>query len=62
MPMPKRTEHVVFEITFMDGSTARMAISEKALLSGDHVAYLIAGERQQAKLLPNKEIKGIRRV
>jgi hypothetical protein len=39
-----------------------MAISEKALLSGDHVSYLIAGERQQAKLLPNKEIKSIRRV
>jgi hypothetical protein len=39
-----------------------MAISEKALLCGDHVAYPIAGERQQAKLLPSKEIRSIRRV
>ena len=60
--MPRRTEHVVFEITFTDGSTARMAISDKALLSGDQIAYVIAGERQQAKLLPNKEIKSMRRV
>jgi hypothetical protein len=60
--MPRRTEHVVFEITFTDGSNARMAVSDKALLNGDQIAYVIAGERQQAKLLPNKQIKSMRRV
>jgi hypothetical protein len=39
-----------------------MAVSDKALLNGDQIAYVIAGERQQAKLLPNKQIKSMRRV
>jgi hypothetical protein len=39
-----------------------MWIDSTTLRSGDDIAYVIAGERKQAKLLPDKEIKSIRRV
>jgi hypothetical protein len=60
--MPRRTEQVLFEVTFTDGTTARMSIDSPALRSGDDVAYVIAGERRRARLLPDKEVKRIRRV
>jgi hypothetical protein len=60
--MPRRIERVVFEVILTDGTTARMSIDSPSLRSGDHVAYVIAGERKRAKLIPDKEIKSIRRV
>jgi hypothetical protein len=58
----KRRKLVVFVVTFTDGTTARIVIDSAQLLRGDQVAYTIAAERKQAGLLPDKQIKSIRRV
>jgi hypothetical protein len=58
----KRSHPVVFVVTFTDGTTARLAIDSRTLLNGDRDAHAIAAERQREKLLPDRQIKSIRRV
>ena len=60
--MRKRRNPVVFVVTFADGTTSRIGIDSAKLLRGDQAAYTVAAERKQAGLLPDKQIKSIRRV
>jgi hypothetical protein len=58
----KRRNPVVFVVTFTDGTTTRIGIDSTKLVRGDQAAYSVATERMQAGLLPDKQIKSIRRA
>ena len=58
----KKAEGILFSVEYEDGRTARMTIDRHTLRNGDHVARIIAGERQRAGKIPEGKIKGVRRV
>jgi hypothetical protein len=51
----RRDDSIYLEIAFEDSSTALLALDQTTLHSGDHIAHLIAGERQKAGLLPRAD-------
>jgi hypothetical protein len=59
--MPRSEPGVTFVVEYEDGSKVHINIDRFTLRSGDHVARLIAGERQRAGLIPEGEIKSVKR-
>jgi hypothetical protein len=62
MARKRKNDDVEFIITFDDDTTDFMTIDRYTLASGDHVARIIAGERQSGGPIPNKPIKSVRRA
>ena len=53
---------IEFIVRYLNGSEARIRISRWDLQRGDHVAELIAGERQRAGEIPEAEIDFVTRA
>ena len=51
-----------FIVEYEDGRTASITIDRSTLRSGDHVARIVAGERQRGGEIPDGEIKSVRRA
>jgi hypothetical protein len=58
----KRDPSVMFAITYDDGRTAYITIDPNTLKAGDHVARVVAAERQEKGELPEGKIVGTKRV
>jgi hypothetical protein len=54
-------EIITFVVLYDDGRTAGMSISRRHLRSGEHVARLLAREKQRAGELPKGKIVDVRR-
>ena len=59
--MPMQPSSVRFIVTYEDGSHDYMSVPAATLRSGDHVARVVAGEKQRAGELRRGEITGVRR-
>ena len=57
-----RSTYIDFEATYVDGSTERFSIDSDTLRSGDHVAGMIARDRQREGELPPGKIESVKRV
>ena len=57
-----RDINIMFAVNYVDGRTAYIMISPKALEPGDHLARTVARERQAKGEIPDGEIKGVKRV
>jgi hypothetical protein len=55
-------DRIEFIVRYLNGSEARLRISRSDLRQGDHVARLIAGERQRAGEIPEGEIDFVTRA
>ena len=61
--MPKlSSDRISFIAEYEDGGTATFSIDKWTLQKGDHVAVIIAGERQRAGHIPKGKIKQVRRA
>jgi hypothetical protein len=58
----KRDTNIMFAVNFQDGRTAYITISPKLLEAGDHVARVVARERQDKGEIPEGEIASVKRV
>ena len=58
----KRDTNIMFAVNFKDGRTAYMTISPKVLEQGEHVARVVARERQGQGEIPEGEIVSVKRV
>ncbi len=58
----KRDTNIMFAVNFEDGRTAYITISPKLLQPGEHVARIIARERQETGEIPEGEIASVKRV
>ena len=58
----KPTAQIMFIADYESGQTALFSIDQWTLKEGDHVAPLIAVERQKAGELPEGTIKRVRRA
>ena len=58
----KRDANIMFAINFQDGRTAYITVSPKLLEAGDHVARVVARERQDKGEIPEGEIASVKRV
>jgi hypothetical protein len=55
-------DRIEFIVRYLNGGEARIWISRWNLQHGDHVAQLIAGERQRAGEIPEGEIDFVTRA
>jgi hypothetical protein len=62
LAMPKTSDDVVFVATYDDGRSEWFNIDKFTLRSGDHVARIIAGERQRGGQLPAGKIASVKRL
>lgn len=60
--MPLLHQHVPFVVEYEDGRTAFMLIDPFTLSRGDHVARIIAVERQGEGKLPVGQISNVKRI
>ena len=58
----KRDMNTMFAVNYEDGRTAYITISPKVLAAGDHVARLVARERQMKGEIPEGDIASVKRV
>ena len=58
----KRDTNVMFAVNFEDGRTAYITINPKLLEPGDHVARIVARQRQDKGEIPVGEIASVKRV
>ena len=58
----KRDHNIMFAVNFEDGRTAYMTIDPYTLRSGDHVARIVARERQEKGEIPEGQIIAVKRV
>jgi hypothetical protein len=58
----KKSDMVRFIVEYEDGGTCPMSIDRFTLRSGDHVARIIAREKQDGGQLPKGAIKAVRRA
>ena len=58
----KRDRNLMFAVTYEDGRTAYITIDPDVIRSGDHVARVVARERQHRGEIPEGEIAGVKRV
>ena len=58
----KRDHKVMFAVSYQDGRTAYITISPNTIRSGDHIARMIARERQDTGEIPEGEIVAVKRV
>ena len=59
---PNPTKSVMFAVSYDDGRTAYMVVENHGPPAEDYLAGNIARERQEAGLLPEGNITGIKRV
>lgn len=59
--MNRQPDSVRFAVTFEDGSRDFMSIPQATLQRGDHVARIVAGEKQRAGELRTGKIVDVRR-
>jgi len=55
-------DRIEFIVRYLNGAEARIRISRRDLQGGDHVAQLIAGQRQRAGEIPEGEIDFVTRA
>jgi hypothetical protein len=60
--MAKKSDDVVFVATYDDGQSEWFNIDKFTLRSGDHVARIIAAERQSGGQLPAGKINSVKRL
>jgi hypothetical protein len=58
----KQETHILFAVTYEDGSVVQITIDRHALRSGDHVARIIAGEWQRDGRIPEGKITSVSRM
>jgi hypothetical protein len=58
----KRDTNIMFAVNFEDGRTAYITINPKLLEPGDHVARIVARQRQDKGEIPAGEIASVKRV
>jgi hypothetical protein len=58
----RRDTNIMLAVNFQDGRTAYITISPKLLEAGDHVARVVARERQEKGEIPQGEIASVKRV
>jgi hypothetical protein len=58
----KQPSRIGFVVEYKDGKRRRFSINRYALLSGDHLARIIAGEKQRDGTLPQGDIASIKRA
>ncbi len=58
----KRDTNIMFAVNLEGGRTAYITVSPKLLGPGDHVARIVARERQDKGEIPEGEIASVKRV
>jgi hypothetical protein len=58
----RRDHNIMFAVNYNDGRTAYITISPRTLQEGDHVARVVARERQEKGEIPEGDIANVRRV
>jgi hypothetical protein len=58
----EQDDRVTFHVDFEDGTTSYMKIDAHTLSKGDHVAQIVAQERQQKGEIPKGKIVSVSRL